>query len=1037
LLEPFTDLIHTMIGHRLSPLLLIVCCLLRWLPSKAQTFTEGYTISHYNSDNGLPQNSITGMAFDKNGFLWLTTNMGIVRFDGKNFREYNSQNSPALLWNEYNLAQQTPGTNRVFINPWANSSSILTVTDDYQIVMDSVLSATVHHRLISSNHLFFYPGIYNKYVNKRKEDAYKQLLDKLAGSKALVTVNERQAYFSDAGHSYFLDENTRTITALPELTGRKLALHFVVNDIYFYIDDQYRLYAFKNGEWQKNISCAGNLLQLLMAEAKADHDPEQTILKIKRDGTHTMMVCNDTVWQLRMVNNVLDYKKLAANIPVKGIRCMIYEEDHQMLYVGSTTSGLYVLKLHEFERLFFKEPGLAANSQTAQIELPGKRILTCTGILDYSGKAHVPFPATRNFDTHVLFQTSDSAIWFSEFDSLKKTDVRLHAFTGVKYLGYSLTGIIETENKDIIYSNKHQVFRRTGPADTILVNDLGLAQDEEIAALRMISPNILWIGTWAGLFIYDLKKQVLRPVPEFKKKSVSVIHVATDGSIWIGTYGQGLYKFYKDHFIRMPADSRNCLATAHCFMEDRQGYFWIPTNKGLFRVAKKELDDYAAGIQTQVYYYYIDKSYGFSTNEFNACTPCGIETQDGWFSLPSIDGLVRFNPDSVRINLPDKPIIVEQVTADDKRIVVRNKLAVTQHAGSLIFDISSPYFGNKLNLHLEYAIKELNDKWYPVNEEGRLIIPTLNSGDYTLIVRSKNTHARYTYNTIHLTVLPYWYEQWWFRCLIAGLAVGTFLLFFRLRYNYQVKRAQLLQQKVDERTAQLSETNRVKELMIAAILHDLRSPLRFLHILARRMYHSHKTLSEKELSSILFQFDNATNEVYDFTQDFFVFTNMQKEGFIINREKIVLRDIVSEIISFCEVGAQIQKNTFSNLVPEHIVLYSDASLLSLVLRNLADNANKYTSEGAITFEGIQNTFTTQIIITDAGDCMDNELVARILDKTYNPSQHGMGWGYKIIIEILGRLQGTLDIVSGNDKGNRITITFENNAVANEKIFTGR
>jgi K+-sensing histidine kinase KdpD len=260
---------------------------------------------------------------------------------------------------------------------------------------------------------------------------------------------------------------------------------------------------------------------------------------------------------------------------------------------------------------------------------------------------------------------------------------------------------------------------------------------------------------------------------------------------------------------------------------------------------------------------------------------------------------------------------------------------------------------------------------------------------------------------------------------LGALAIGAFLLFFRLRYNYQVKRAQLLQQKVDERTVQLSESNRVKEIMISAILHDLRSPLRFLHMLARQMYNDHKTSAEKGLPQILFQFENATNEIYDFTQDFFVFTNMQKEGFAIKREKVVLRDIVSEIVSFYEMGAHVQKNTFHNLVPEHVTLYTDSSLLSLVLRNLADNANKYTSEGTITIEGIQDALTTRIIMTDGGQHMNTELVARILDKSYNPSQHGMGWGYKIIIEILNKLQGTIDIVPGKDKGNIITITFEN------------
>ncbi len=1010
-----------MSSHRLRPLLLIVFCLLRLLPSKEQTPTNGYSITHYNTDNGLSQNSINGMAFDKNGFLWLATKWGIIRFDGKNFREYNTENSAALLWNEYSLPQREPGTDQLFFKPVFDSAHILTITDNYQIATDSVRSARPHRQFMTSNnHLFFYNGIYNTYGVARK-----QLFDKLAGSFAPITVNERQAYFYDAGLCYFLDENTRSIKELHEITGHTLKLQFITGEIYFFIDDQYRVYAYKNGVLQNNITYAKDLSQIFIRAAAANPDPVQASLKTRRDGRHTLMLCNDTILQLRIVNNELTYKILAADIPVKDIKCMIYDEDYQALYIGTVTNGLYVLKLHEFERLFFNDSRFLVNSQSMQIELPGSRILTPTGILNYSNNDHILFPDTHYFDKQAWLAASDGSIWLSEFDSLKRTDIHFTSFVTVKPLGHYLTGIIERENKDIIYSNKYQVFKRHGSEDTLLLNDNDLMHTE-VQTLKEVRKNILWIGTSAGLFTYNLSSHLLTRANGSEKMNIVIIYVAKDSSIWVGTYGQGFYKFYKDHFIRMPMDSRKSLVTAHCFMEDRQGYFWIPSNKGLFRVAKKELDNYAAGQQQPVYYYYVDKSYGFSTNEFNGrCTPCGIVTSDNFFSLPSLDGLVRFNPDSVHISLPDKPIFVDFLQANDKRLLLKNKLELTRDSNQLIFEISTPYFGNRFNLHLEYSIKKLNNNWYPVPDDGKLILTNLNSGNYTLTVRSQNPYAHYIYSTFHLTILPYWYEQLWFKCLLGSLAIGTFLLIFRLRYNYQKKRAQLLQQMVNERTMQLSESNQVKELMISAILHDLKSPLRFLHILARRMYDKYKTSTDKELSELLLQFDSATNEIYDFTRDFFVFTNMQKEGFVINREKTVLRNIVRDIISLCEMGAQIQKNTFRNLVPEQATLYTDASLLSLVLRNLVDNANKYTHEGIITIEAIQDAFTTRIVITDTGDSMEKELVARILDKSYNPSQHSMGWGYKIIIEIVNRLQGTLDIASNNDEGNIITLTFEN------------
>jgi len=939
----------------LRPFFFAIFCLLACLSPKAQVGARGYSVTHYNSDNALPQNSINGMAFDKNGFLWLATKKGIARFDGKNFREYNTDNCPALQWDAYLLPEREAATDKIIFRPEVDSRQILTVTDDYRIVADSAVAETPENQARS---------------------------------------------------------------------GVRPKLQFVIGDIHFFIDSRTRMYAYRNGVLQKNIRPSRKLARLFIRAAGANSGPGQPSLNVRGDGIHTLMVSRDTILLLRLGGNVLDYTILAAGTSIKDIACILYDEHSQTLYVGSLTSGLYVLQLHDFERLFFDDPRYMANSQFAQIELPDGSILTSTGILNKNNAGNVLFPDTHDFDQLACLQASDGWIWYSEFDSLKKTNCRLQDTVTVKYLGDLLTGIIEREDKEIIYSNPHQLFRRRASQDTILLDTPRLMQHAGIQTIREVSRNNLWIGTSKGLFAYDLSKHLLSRLAGLENASIFVIHIAKDSSIWVGTDGQGFYKYYKGNFIRMPVDSRKSLITAHCFMEDRKGYFWIPTNKGLFRVAKKELDNYAAGSPEKVYYYYVDKSYGFSTNEFNgSCTPCGIKTRDGRFSLPSLDGLVQFNPDSVHVVLPDKPIFIELVTADEKRKLLKDRLVATRDSNGIIFQICSPYFGNKANLHLEYSIKGLYDKWYPVSDDGRLMMTRLDKGEYTLSVRKQDGYAHYTYKTILLTILPYWYETTWFRYISGGLSIGIFLLIFRVRYNYQVMRAQLLEQKVTERTEQLSESNRVKELLIAVILHDLRSPLRFLHLLAQRMYDNYKTTADKNLSQVLLQFQVAANEIYDFTQDFFVFTNMQKEGFVIHREKIVLRHIIDEIVSFYEMGTTIQKNTFINLVPEHIILETDVSLLGLVLRNLADNANKYTTEGEIKIEATQDRSTTRIIMTDAGISMDEQLIARILDKSYNPEKSGQGWGYKIIIEVLARLQGTLSIDASSGKGNKITITF--------------
>lgn len=1031
-----------MLTTPLRLLVLIFVYLLQCSLSQGQANPPAYSVTNYNSDNALPQNSINGMAFDKNGFLWLATRMGLVRFDGENFKEYSAENTSSLPIYEYFLPLTAPNPDKMLIMQKNDSFHILTVTDDYQIKTDSIHSGPLHPFNTSNSHLFSFTNIYKKQALENKTGRYKGLFAKLSSSKALITINEKQAYFKEGKDSYFLDENAGSITILPEIIEHKDKLQFAVGNIFCYVDDDNQLYAYKEGVLQKKITIGNKLHRFFVQAIMTYSDQEQASLKILRDPSHTFMIRKDSIMSLQIVNDILDCEILVANTSTKDIECVLYDEGYQTIYIGTVTNGLYILKRQEFERLFLTGTKANINYGEAQIELPGGRILTGAGIMNRGNKGNWTFPSTRNITRWALLKASDGAIWYSENDSLKRTDVDLHPSVTISYLGGSLTGIVERENKEIIYSTAHKLFIRNGKESTILLDHAGLLQNAAIQTIREVTPGNIWIATSKGLFAYELSRRRLRKL-SFLNIDVTIIYVAKDSSIWIGTYGQGFYRIYKNRFIRMPMDVRKHLMTAHCFMEDKHGYFWIPTNRGLFRVAKKELDDYASGISTNVFYYYIDKSYGFSTNEFNACsTPCGIETMDGRFSLPSIDGYVQFNPDSVHINLPDKAIFVDEVTADDKKISLKDNVVQIQEFNQLVFEISSPYFGNRINLHLEYSIKELGGKWYPVNQDGRLIITKLAKGQYILTIRRRDSNTHY--KTIRLNILPYWYETTWFRWLAGALMIGAFLSIFRVRYNSQVKRAELLEQKVAERTQELSMTvdelaitnidlnqsklhlsdsNRVKEKMISIILHDFRSPLRFLQLLARHIHGNFRNATEQELDTLLLKFQTATTDLYDFAQEFLVWTNAQKEDFMIARDKVKLWEITNDIISLYSVGANINRNVFINLIPEHLTLMTDTNLLKLIIRNLADNANKYTADGEIRIEAIQSESTLQIIMTDTGQPMNKDLVERILNNNYNPADASQGWGYKIITELLTRLGGILSIDTSAGQGNKITITF--------------
>ena len=1009
------------------PSLLLFLFLMSSPAANGQASLSDYSVVNYNSDNALPQNSIKGMAFDNNGFLWLATEMGLVRFDGRNFREYNMDNSPALLTNRcflYGLAERS---GKVLIQQVAANRRMLTVTADYRLAEDSLLSADPYEANRLNNRIFSFAHIYQKWGGAAGPAGYTRLLKGLDHNGDLFTVNEKKAYVRKDSVCYYLDESTAGIRLLPEISPSVPKLQFIVGDVFMSVDKLNRLYAYREGRLQKNINVSVRLQQILSQAGVAGPYPIQATFKAISDTSHTFLVYQGNILLLHLQNGQLDVETLAANTSIRDISCLIYDEGNRILYVGTATSGLYMLKKHQFARLAFNSDNYAINSLYGQIELPDGRILTSSGLLDRHSPVNKPSPGV--YDLYSFFQSSDGQIWYSSYDSLRRTDAGLHKTVTVAYMGRWLSSILEAGNKDILYSNSAQLYRLRGKDVTLLLDHPALPRDADILVIREMSPGELWIGTSDGLFSYDLVRGTLARLPGLEKASVRAIYKARDGSIWIGTYGQGFYKYEKGRYIKMPMDPMNNLSTVHSFMEDQLGYFWLPTNKGLFRVAKKELDRYASGDPENVFYYYFDKSSGFSSNEFNGgCTPCGIVTRDGHFSLPSLDGLIQFDPLDIPVMAPDHPIFIDRMIEEGKKAAPSDHFEQDQDSGSLAFVISSPYFGNPANLHLDYSIRELDNKWHRVNNDGRLVLTGLHKGRYTLTVRKQNSYGHYSYGTAQWTILPYWYETVWFRLLVSVVVVSILPFIFWLRYDRQVKRAELLENKVTERTQALLESNLVKEKMIAIILHDLRSPLRFLHMLATHIYEQYQKVTVPELGDMLLKFRNGTHDLYEFTQDFLVWSNAQKAGFVVRQEKIALRAVVTEIVSLYEPGADLHNNIVLNLVPEDLSLVSDIHILKLVIRNLTDNANKYTENGEIKIEAERDKTATRITITDSGASMSVELVSAILTRTYEADDNGHGFGYKIILELLSRIQGELAIDAPAGAGNRITLLFKHQKV---------
>ena len=115
---------------------------------------DNYIVNQYNSENGLPQNSAKDLLLDRNGFLWITTEDGLVRFDGRQFRVYNMSNAPFLRTNRFSIISESSRREVLFTSGF-DPSVIYKAMPDYRLMIDSHATG-LRHKLISyhSNGIF-------------------------------------------------------------------------------------------------------------------------------------------------------------------------------------------------------------------------------------------------------------------------------------------------------------------------------------------------------------------------------------------------------------------------------------------------------------------------------------------------------------------------------------------------------------------------------------------------------------------------------------------------------------------------------------------------------------------------------------------------------------------------------------------------------------------------------------------------------------------------------------------------------------------
>ncbi len=313
-----------------------------------------------------------------------------------------------------------------------------------------------------------------------------------------------------------------------------------------------------------------------------------------------------------------------------------------------------------------------------------------------------------------------------------------------------------------------------------------------VTALVQEPDGRLWVGTSGGglLQIADGHSTAFTRREGLPSDFIRALHRDAKGTLWIGTVG-GL--------ARMAGNRLTAVTRAHGLpdevisqiLEDDQGNFWFGCNQGIFRVPRHELEAVASGRAARVNPIAYGRAEGMESLE---CTggfhPAGLKTRDGrlWFS--TVKGLVMVDPANISVNETPPPVVIEQVVVDG--VPLTPSLAPSEgervpegraRGGNLVigpgvqrveFRFTALSLVAPERNRFKYRLDRLENNWVEAGSQRMASYPHLPPGRYVFQVVACNNDGVWNVNgaSIPFAVQPYVWQTWWFRALAAAALLG-------------------------------------------------------------------------------------------------------------------------------------------------------------------------------------------------------------------------------------------------------------------------
>ena len=750
-----------------------------------------YSLQVWTKNDGLPSNTLHNIVKGDDGFLWIGTSNGLVRFDGSEFKAFTAGNTPQIKANiTADLFKDASG--KIW---FSNGGAGLVIMDQEifeRLSEDDGLSINHPSSFAEGADGKMYIGTFGGGLN-------------IFDNNHFSVINKKDGLSSNDMHSILLDRNERLWIGtydeginLLDKTGIK-----------------------------KFIISPNSAVEHIFQESNG------TILA----GTHNGVY----------VFNGKSFEAEKEFLPLKGKTINHIAEDSEgNIWFSSTNNGIYVYNHQNFYNL--NTQNLLPTNKILQVLPIENGIWICSAdgglfrLKQNKIKILSELQGTPDKIIRTIFQAPDDALWIGTKDGIAKydeqknivlpfktalKDLSVHAWTanakGEIFLGTLLHGLYKIEGNKLVqvadrkllkvnyirslkFNNDGTLWMGTNGAGVILLKDgkvkfidkaAGLSSDF-IACICKDRKNNFWIGTsGGGISVLDSTGKILKTITDKEGLANNIVNSIIEdekGVIWVGTSVSGISRIKENRIFNF--NERNGLYSNNIkkLLYDGTENFWATSDQGVFSIKKKTFNDVANGTKEKLVFSLFGKSDGMIDDDFLAVADnAGCISRTGKIYAPSHEGVVIIDPNLFKANSEKPSVFIDDVFIDYK---VSSKDALNDlppNTESMQINYGGISYSHGKYLKFKYLLEGIEKDWVFVGTRRQAFFTHLPHGSYTFKViaftpdgTESKSAARITF-TIH----PYFWQTIWFQILSAAAIVGFItiylLLYFKRKYKRKVQ----------------------------------------------------------------------------------------------------------------------------------------------------------------------------------------------------------------------------------------------------------